>query len=162
MAYQVDNHTTKNQRTESPLSGAVKSVAETFFAAARRVTDILNSVQRTTQPLHPAFDVVEGGWYWNNVKQPSGEPTHKVCFYFNDEDLAMLDNCPYHAKFAENQNEKLDFRYCGFAYPRKSSDIDALNEWATRYPRAELCTYGRHLFGGGWEAGKVVKAITDR
>jgi hypothetical protein len=162
MAYQVDNHPTKNQRTESPLSGAGRSVAETFFAAVRRVTDILNSVQRTTQPLHPAFDVVEGDWYWNNVKQPSSEPTHKVCFYFNDEDLAKLDHCPYHAKFAQNQNEQLDFKYCGFAYPRKSSDINALSEWVARFPRAELCTYGQHLFGGGWEAGQVIKVITDR
>jgi len=138
-----------------------RGLADTFLAAARRISDILNSIERTAQPLHPEFDVIHDGWYWNNVKQPHRDPTHKVCVYFNDADLPLLDKCPYPAKFAENQNGQLSHKYCGFAYPRKSSDIEGLSEWAAQFPRAELCTYGQHLFGGGWKAGEVVRVIKD-
>lgn len=157
---EVDDPMTQRNEAARPPGLEASRCLGIFRAALRCVTDILNSVERTREPLHPAFDVVYEGWYWNNLKQPTTDPTHKVCFYFNESDLPLLSNCPYSAKFAENRNEALAFKFCGFAYPRNSTEIALLSDWAARFPQAELYTYGQHLEGGGWKPGELVRLIT--
>jgi|GEM_PF-6511592 len=128
MPPETDNPMTQpNEAARRPGLEASRCL-EIFRSAFRCVTDILNSVERTREPLHPAFDVVYGGWYWNNVRQPTTDPSHKVCFYLNEIDLPLLSNCPYPAKFAENRNEALAFKYCGFAYPRNPSELTVLSD----------------------------------
>ena len=137
-----------------------RTVLEIFRSAVRKVSDLLNSVERSSHPTHPEFDVVDDGWYWNNVKQPSSDPSHKVCFYFDDADLPLLDSCSWAAKFSDNENSLLKFKYCGFAYPAQNKELGALKEWAARFPYAELCTYGVRVFDF-WQPGEVVEVLSN-
>lgn len=147
--------------SESEVGGS-QTYIELFRRAVRRTLDLLNSVERNSAPLNHEFDIVEDGWNWNNVKQPSTNPIYKVCFYFDKQDLALLDSCPFPCKFADNTNKSISYEYCGFAYPRHDSEMSFLEEWAVRFPRAEVCTYGQHLFAGGWKSGEVVRVLVDR
>jgi hypothetical protein len=134
---------------------------DTFRNAVRRATDLLNCIERTENQVHPDFDIIDDGWYWNQISQPVNDPTYKVCFYFNAENVDLLNNCPFPCKFAANTNTSKDFQYCGFAYPQNDQKLSTLEEWSKRFPLAELCTYGKHLFDGGWVSGKVAKVIIE-
>lgn len=134
---------------------------DNFCSLLRHTSDFLNSVERTKTPLHKDFDVINEGWYWNSVQHPSHDPKEKICIYFNSADLNKLDNCTFPAKFGNNTNPKKNFEFIGFIYPPKESDMPALREFAMMFPHAEVCTYGRHLFGGDWQSGEMVEALVN-
>ena len=103
--------------------------------------------------VHPDFGVKEDYddgfyWWWNytdiarylktkDLKKNKNPKIVKVAFPFDDPRL--LDNCPFMCKIGKNIGQKQETQYYGVAYGTED-DIEALKEWAQRFPHAKLLT----------------------
>jgi glutaredoxin len=128
---------------------------------AQRVSDFFRSIEVTKDPIHPQFIVVQDGWFWNRVARPNIDPDHKVQVFFNRTDLALLDECPFHCKFADNLDESKSFEFCGFAYPKNKQQMEELERWATRFQDASVFTFGEFDNRGRWREGTFVKSLNS-
>lgn len=117
-------------------------------------------VQRALAP-HPDFQVQVGGWYVNeNLRNfVPGSSELKVRFLFNQQDGVLLDNCPFATKIGRNTKGTGDYEWVGFAYATEENPIEQVEEWAKRFSKAEVFTYGTPT-EHGWGPGTFLRRVT--
>jgi hypothetical protein len=86
--------------------------------------------------LHPDFRLRQGDNYIHNESRDTLERpiTCKVGFKFDD--LSLLDDCPFTAKFGINLSGGP--KYFGLAYDEPAHDKQELLKWAERFPYVRL------------------------
>lgn len=96
--------------------------------------------------IHPDFDFSLMGWKWNSRVDGTWVilSNYKVRFFFTEDQLSLLDNCPFACKIRRNRGSTNSFEFCGQVFPRIDHELPDVERWASQFPRAELFTAGSY------------------
>jgi len=111
---------------------------------------------------HPEFSYRDSGWFSNhdrNEDYDPGAPEFKIRIRFNNDQLCLLDGCPFKTKYRPDVVAPDEFDFCGFVFPQTADELRVADRWAQKFPDAELYTYGK-IEEGLWIPGEFVRKIT--